>query len=97
MRMVPVVLIGAALFLGGCQAKKAPAEHNDKLTPDQLPVKVRNALKTESDTPVESVNRHELNGNVTYEAVVQTAGRTYDVELDSEGRLLRRSQRPMGQ
>ena len=96
MRIVPVVLIGSALFLAGCQGKK-PVEHNDKLTPDQLPVKVQNALKTESDTPVESVNRHEFKGNVVYQAVVQTAGKSYDVELDSEGRLLRRSQRPMGQ
>jgi len=96
MRIVPVVLIGSALFLAGCQGKK-PVEHNDKLTPEQLPVKVQNALKTESDTPVESVNRHEFKGNVVYQAVVQTAGKSYDVELDSEGRLLRRSQRPMGQ
>jgi len=96
MRIVPVVLIGSALFLAGCQGKK-PVEHNDKLTPDQLPVKVQNALKIESDTPVESVNRHEFKGNVVYQAVVQTAGKSYDVELDSEGRLLRRSQRPMGQ
>ena len=96
MRIVPVVLIGSALFLAGCQGKK-PVEHNDKLTPEQLPVKVQNALKIESDTPVESVNRHEFKGNVVYQAVVQTAGKSYDVELDSEGRLLRRSQRPMGQ
>jgi PBP1b-binding outer membrane lipoprotein LpoB len=97
MRIVPVVLIGSALFLAGCQAKKGPVEHNDTLTPDQLPVKVRNALKTESDTPVESVNRREFKGKVVYEAVAHTGGRTYDVELDSEGRLLRRSQRPVGQ
>ena len=97
MRMVPVLMIGAALFLGGCQAKKGPTEHNEKLTLDQLPPKVRTAMNTESDTPVESVNRHEVNGNVVYEAVGTTAGKKYDIELDSEGRLLRRAQRPAGQ
>jgi PBP1b-binding outer membrane lipoprotein LpoB len=94
MRIVPVMLIGLSLFLGGCQEKKAQ-ETNDKMTLDQVPPKVRAALKTESDTPVESINRHELNGNVVYEAVVQTGGKTYDVDLDADGRLLRRSQRPV--
>ena len=96
MKMVPALMLGLALLLGGCQGKKGPSEHNDRLTLDQLPAKVRSALNTESDTPVESVNRHELNGNVVYEAVVTTGGKSYDVELDSEGRLLRRAQRPMG-
>ena len=96
MRIATAALIGIALFVGGCEGKK-PAEHNDRMTLDQVPAKVRSALKTESDTPVESVNRHELNGNVVYEAIVTTGDRTYDVELDSEGRLLRRAQRPKGQ
>jgi hypothetical protein len=86
-------LIGLSLFLGGCQEKKVQ-EHNERVSLDQLPPKVRQSLKTESDTPVESVNRHEVNGNVVYEAVGTTGGKTYDIEMDSEGRLLRRSQRP---
>ena len=97
MRTISAALIGLSLFLGGCQGKKPHSEHNDTIAVDQLPAKVKAAVKRESDTPVESVNRHELNGNVVYEAVVQSQGRTWDVELDEEGRLLRRSQRPRGQ
>lgn len=93
MRIVLSTLIGLSLFLGGCQEKKVQ-EHNERVSLDQLPPKVRQSLKTESDTPVESVNRHEVNGNVVYEAVGTTGGKTYDIEMDSEGRLLRRSQRP---
>jgi hypothetical protein len=58
---------------------------------------VQAAVKREADTPVESVNRHEVNGNVVYEAQVESQGKSWDVELDPEGRLLRRSQRPKGQ
>src|SRR5829696_7930691 len=97
MRNIAAAFVGLSLFLGGCQGKEPPSEHNDKMTLDQLPPKVQAAVKRESDTPVESVNRHELNGNVVYEAVVQSQGKTWDVELDQDGRLLRRSQRPKGQ
>ena len=96
MKIVPATLLGLALFLGGCQEKKPPSESNQTMTLDELPPKIRQALRTESDTPVESINRHEVNGNVVYEAVVKTGGKTFDVELDSDGRLLRRSQRPSG-
>ena len=95
MRIFAAAFVGLSLFLGGCQDKKGPTESNDKLTLDQLPPKVQKAVKRESDTPVESINRRELNGNVVYEAQVQQQGKTYDVELDEEGRLLRRSQRPI--
>ena len=95
MKIVPAVLVGLSLFLGGCQDKKGPQESNERMSLDQVPPKVRQALKTESDTPVESINRHEVKGNVVYEAAVQTGGKTFDIELDEQGRLLRRSARPM--
>ncbi len=93
MRIIAAGLIGLSLFLGGCQEKKVD-EHNDKMTLDQVPPKVRQLLRNESDTPIESINRHELNGTVVYEAVVQSEGKTWDVEVDPDGRLLRRQQRP---
>ena len=97
MRIVAVVLIGLSLLLvAGCEGKKPPQESNETMTLDQVPEKVRASLKRESDQPVESVNRHELEGVVVYEATVSSRGQSYDLELDPEGRLLRRSARPGG-
>ena len=94
MRIVASMLIGLSLLVvAGCQDKKPPQESNQTMTLDQVPEKVRASLKRESDQPVESVNRHELNGVVVYEATVKTRGQSYDLELDSDGRLLRRSAR----
>ena len=93
MRIISAALIGSALFLGGCQEKKPDVVHNEKMTLDQLPPKVREAIHRDSDMPVESINRHEVNGNIVYEATVQSMGKWYDLELDSDGRLLRRSAR----
>jgi hypothetical protein len=94
MRIVSAGLIGAALFLGGCQEKKPDVVHEERMTLDQVPPKVRQALNRESEVPVESINRHEVNGNVVFEATVQSGRKSYDVELDPDGRLLRRSARP---
>jgi len=100
MRILPAALIGSmfglSLFVGGCQDKKL-GEHNDTMTLDQVPPKVRQSLRNESDTPIESINRHEFKGNVVYEATVQSEGKMWDVEVDQEGRLLRRQQRAKAQ
>ena len=94
MRIVASMLIGLSLLVVvGCQDKKPPQESNQTMTLEQVPEKVRVSLKRESDTPVEKINRHELNGVVVYEATVQSRGQSYDLELDPEGRLLRRSAR----
>ena len=93
MRKVAAVMLGLTLALGACQDKK-PVETNQTLTPDEAPAKVREAFRRESDTPVASINRHELNGNVVYKAEATTGGKTFDVEVDEEGRLLRRAARP---
>ena len=94
MRIVSGAVVGLALFLGGCQDKKPDVVNDEKMTLDQVPPKVREAVRRDSDLPVESINRHEVNGNVVYEATVQSMGKWYDLELDSDGRLLRRSARP---
>jgi hypothetical protein len=96
MRTVAATLIGLTLCLAGCQANKA-AESNESMTLDQVPAKVRQSINTESDTPVESINRHEYKGNVVYSTVGTTAGKSYDIEVDEEGRLLRRAARPTAQ
>ena len=92
--IVPAGLIGLSLFLGGCQGKGTP-ESNDKMTIDEVPPQVRTSLRRESGgTPIESINRHELKGNVTYEAILQSEGKMWNVDVDEQGRLLRRQQRP---
>ena len=93
MRKVAAAVLGMTLALGACQEKK-PVEHNQRMTPDEAPAKVREAFRRESDTPVATINRHEVNGNVVYQGEATTGGKTYDVEVDSDGRLLRRAQRP---
>jgi hypothetical protein len=96
MRTVAATLVGLTLCLVGCQDKK-PGESNETMTLDQVPAKVRQSLNTESDTPVQSINRHEYKGNVVYSTVGTTTGKSYDIEVDEEGRLLRRAARPTAQ
>ena len=97
MRIISAALIGLTLFLGGCRAKKPDVVRHEKMTLDQVPPKVQQALNREADIPVESIDRHEVNGDVVYEAVVQSGGKTWDVKLDSDGRLIRRAARPKAQ
>ena len=88
-----LILVAVAPLLGlGC-ASREREENEVEVTFDQLPPAVRETFSRESGgAPVGRIEREEEKGKTVYEALITKGGKTWEVEVDENGRVLQREE-----
>jgi uncharacterized membrane protein YkoI len=92
-----VLLAGAPLFTGGCAKQHEPKEDEVEVTLDQVPPAVKETLARESGgAPMGTIERENEKGRTVYETRVDRAGKTWELEVDENGKVLERKEAKKG-
>ena len=93
MRYVTALFVAAVLVAAGCNSSNREREDADgvEVTLDQVPQAAQDALSRESGgAPMGTVRREMENGRPVYEATFSKGGKSWDVEVDENGKVLER-------
>jgi hypothetical protein len=92
MRYVLAMIIAAPLVTTGCKSTNGEREEDAvEVTLDQVPPATREALARESGgAPMGTVRREMENGRPVYEATFSKGGKSWEVEVDENGKVLDR-------
>ena len=93
MRYAPALVVAAMLVAAGCNSSNREWEDTDavEVTLDQVPQAARDALTRESGgAPMGTVRREIENGRPVYEATFSSGGKSWEVEVDENGKILDR-------
>src|SRR5688500_13734053 len=92
MRYVPALVVAATLVAVGCNSSSREREEQEvEVTLDQVPQAARDALSRESGgAPMGTVRREIENGRPVYEATFSSGGKSWEVEVDENGKVLDR-------
>ena len=90
MRYVPALVVAAMLAAAGCNSSNRE-EKEVEVTLDQVPQAARDALSRESGgAPMGTVWREIENGRPVYEATFSSGAKSWEVEVDENGKVLDR-------
>ena len=90
MRYVLCLVVAATLVAAGCNSSNRE-ENEVEVTLDQVPQAARDALARESGgAPMGTVRREMENGRPVYEATFSSGGKSWEVEVDENGKVLDR-------
>jgi len=83
-----LIALVAGLMLVGC-AHKEVEENEVKMTLDQVPPAVRDALKREAQgAPITAVDKEDHNGKTIYETDVTINGKNIEIKVDPDGKVV---------
>jgi len=86
-----VVFAGLPLLTAGCAQQREPKEDEVELTLDQVPPAVKETLTRESEgAPMGTIERENEKGRAVYETRVTKGGKTWEIEVDENGKVLER-------
>ena len=92
MRYVSALVVAAMLAAAGCNSSNRE-EKEVEVTLDQVPQAARDALTRESGgAPMGTVRREIENGRPVYEATFSKGGKSWEVEVDENGKVLEREE-----
>lgn len=89
-----LILAAAVLLAAGCgSGGRGGGEREVEVTLADLPPAVRDALSRESGgSPVGRITREREGGRTVYEARITQGAKTWDVEVDEDGKVLEREE-----
>jgi uncharacterized membrane protein YkoI len=89
--MVPVIAVASVLTLGAWTPLSGEEENEQTVKMSDLPEAAQTTIKDKAGSnEIEKIEKKTENGQTVYEAVVKKSGKEWSIEVDANGKFLKK-------